>query len=408
MKRIVIGLVLGLMALNVSAQKEEKTPIKIGFNGFVKADMIYDSRKTMEAREGFFSFCPLDENLNDAGEDMNAISGLNHYGMASRVRATVSGPKSFGADVKAIMEADFTGHSNSDENGLRLRLAYIHFKWATTEVIFGQDWHPFVVLEAMPAVVSLNTGAPFHAFSRQPQLKLKQHFGNTYLLAAINTQRDFLSSGPNGKSFNYMRYNVFPDLNLQFHYKGKKIGAGVAAEYKSLRPQVLDSVNNIVDETINSKAGLAYVKYQGKKFRAVVQAVYGENLYDYLMFAGYAVSAADPLSQNQQYTAISQSSLWADLNYTMDHFKVGVFMGYLKNNGAGEDVDLTQIYSRGVNIDNMMRVSPRISVQSGNVELLLEYEYTQAEYGTINVDATVDGERKVANNRVTFTAMYKF
>ncbi len=415
MKKYLYALFFALLLTNANAQEKSDKKFTFKLNGFVRTDMIYDTRLNKEARDAYFAFFPLDEKLNSEGEDLNAQSGLNLYGMASRLRASISGPKAFGANTKAIMEGDFTGPNNLNNNGFRLRLAYMNLEWENTELLVGQYWHPFTITEAFPKVVSLNTGAPFHAFARQPQIMVKQHFNHFYLTAAISTQRDFVSPGPesgvlfNGKvihSHKYLKASILPDMNLQIHFKTNRLTSGIAGEYKILTPRTVNVFQKPVNETVHSKAALVYAKYTDKHLTLTAQAIYGENLYDLLMMSSYAISNIDVTKDEYSYTPTSQTSLWADVDYKYNAFSAGCFFGYLKNNGA--DSEIVMSYNRGKNIDHLIRVSPRLSYTSGNITLYSELEMTQANYGTEQNDGTVSGERNVKNTRLTLNATYKF
>jgi hypothetical protein len=58
MKKKIWGCLLGIFflgAAGMSAQTETKPPaFGISFSGFVKTDLIYDSRQTVSIREGHF------------------------------------------------------------------------------------------------------------------------------------------------------------------------------------------------------------------------------------------------------------------------------------------------------------------------------------------------------------------
>ncbi|MBI9033733.1 MAG: hypothetical protein JEZ03_04620 [Bacteroidales bacterium] len=405
MKRILFSTMLTLVVISAIAQDNQKFGIR--FSGFLRTDLVMDTRKTVESREGYFSFFPKDVDLNDRGEDQNAVSNFSQYSMASRLRGNITGPDAFGAKITGVLEGDFTGPSNLVNNGFRLRLAYIQMDWKNTRLMIGQNWHAFTIIDAFPNTLALNTGAPFHAFSRQPQIQLQQKMGDFKVIGAISTQRDFVSNGPETPGVNYMRYSMIPDVTAQLHYKIGDHLVGVATEYKMLSPRTVTDSGYIHKETIQSKAALVFSKFQFGNLRWVTQAIYGENLFDQLMIGGYGVSTQDSITDIREYSPLAQYSLWTDLNYTHKMLHFGVFAGFLKNIGSQEEI-IGEIYSRGKDLDYIYRVAPRVSVVQGKLSFIVEGEYTVAAYGEHNEFVRVEESSEVANFRLSIAAVYKF
>ncbi len=412
MKKILFSMMLALIMMTAVAQEKQKFGIR--FSGFVRSDYVMDTRKTVEAREGYFSFYPKNVELDVEGVDKNAIANFSQYSMASRLRGSITGPNAFGAKTSGVIEGDFTGPSNLDNNGFRLRLAYVQMDWKTTRLLIGQTWHPFTIIEAFPKTLALNTGAPFHAFSRQPQIQLHQKVGDLKFIGVASFQRDFKSAGPNqtasnpaGASVEYIRYSMLPDLTAQVHYNIGGHIVGAAVEYKRLTPRTVTDSNYFHKETIDSKAALVFGKFQFGNLRWVTQAVYGENLYDHLMLGGYGVSAIDPETDIREYSPLAQCSFWTDLNYEMKHVHFGVFGGYLKTIGSQEEI-VGKVYGRGCNIDYIYRVAPRVSLIHGKMAFIAEGEYTVAAYGTPDEFCRISESSEVANFRLSVSAVYKF
>ncbi len=91
--------------------------------------------------------------------------------------------------------------------------------------------------------------------------------------------------------------------------------------------------------------------------------------------------------------------------------QVGVFGGYLKNQGTKEEMsDATNsVYGLGTNIESLLRVSPRIILISNKTKIACEIEYTSAAYGS-NYDVNYIPSRTntVANTRILMSAIYAF
>ena len=75
MRYVLITLfLLALLSSHAGAQNEAKS-FGLSLSGYVKTDLIYDSRQTSNLREGHFLLYPLAESLGADGEDLNAACG---------------------------------------------------------------------------------------------------------------------------------------------------------------------------------------------------------------------------------------------------------------------------------------------------------------------------------------------
>ena len=164
-KTVAIALFL-FFCINIFGQNDEKNYFGISFGGFVKTDLIFDSRQTVSVREGHFLLYPQPESMDLAGDDLNSVSNLNMLSIQTRLSGNITAPDAFGAKISGKIEGAFFGHSNGDINGFRLRHAFVKLDWENTSLLSGQYWHPMFVTEVFPGVVSFNTGVPFQPFSR--------------------------------------------------------------------------------------------------------------------------------------------------------------------------------------------------------------------------------------------------
>ncbi|HML86622.1 MAG TPA: hypothetical protein PKE52_15815, partial [Bacteroidales bacterium] len=171
-------ILVSLLSGGLKAQNSNDTPVTVSIHGFAKADVAWDSRQVVEAREGFLVFYPQKPKYDAQGEDINATPGFNSWAMTSRVNIKATGPKVLGATAMAFVEGDFTGPSNTENNAFRLRHAYVSLAWEKWSVLAGQYWNPMDVPEMLPKVLALNTGAPFRSFTRSPMVKAEYKFGS--------------------------------------------------------------------------------------------------------------------------------------------------------------------------------------------------------------------------------------
>lgn len=394
-------------------KKDETKEIKTKFSGFFKYDCWFDSRKNAEALDGLFLLYPLNQNKDKLGRDLNGESNVNMIAVTTRLNTTISGPKVFNADPTIFVEGDFSGVSGSIYH-VRFRHAIAKLKWQNTEFMAGRYWHPLFVTDVFPSVASLNTGVPFQAFNRSPQIRVTQKFSNFEAIASAVYQADYKSNGPNGGSSEYIKNAKIPNLNFRLQYKSKKSVIGIATDYKVLKPQLFSE--SLIDsgdvyqnkETVESITFMGYAKMHFNNLTFKAKAMNGQNLYEHLLPGGYAVSEIDSLTGEKSYTPSQNLYLWGNLLYGKD-FQVGLMGGYMQNNGFTEDIT-AEIYSRASDIEYIYRFSPHVSYMKNKMKLALEWERTTAAYGTLDLEnkGKVSDSKEVNNNRILFSMMYFF
>jgi len=380
----------------------------ISFSGFVKTDIIYDSRQTVSLREGHFLLYPANEKMDLNNADVNAASNFNILSIQTRLLGKITGPDAFDAKTSGQIEAEFFGTSDADINGFRLRHAFVKFDWEKTSLLVGQTWHPMFISEVFPGVVSFNTGAPFQPFSRNPQIRLSQTFDHIKMIITAASQRDFSSNGPDGFTSAYLRNSVLPNLNAQVQFsKGNNL-IGVGLDFKKITPRLVTTKNFITKNSISTLSFTGYFKFNADPFIIKSQAVYGPNLSDLMMIGGYAVKATNAADGQEEYTGIKVLSTWAEVIYGKE-IEFGLFGGYSKNLGADENIS-GSYYGRATNIDNLFRISPRVQWNSGKSRISTELEYTSAAYGKNNNSnkGKVIDTKSVSNLRLLFAVYYFF
>lgn len=401
---------------------QEKQKFSLKFNGFVKSDLLFDSRQTVNVREGHFLLYPKNESLDPEGKDINAQSTLNMLSIQTRLKLLVSGPDVWGAKSSAFIEGEFFGTTNADINGFRLRHAFVKLQWPKTMFLAGQFWHPLFNTRCYPGTVSFNTGAPFEPFSRNPQLRVKQDLGNFNITFSALWQRDFQSNGPIGPSTTYIRNSTVPAFNLRFEFYAKNTSnnteflIGASANYKSLIPRIETDSAYQTDTRANSMAFSFYAKFASKFITAKLHGFLGDDAFNLTMLGGYAVTKiSDPVKNYVEYTPITTSSIWADIHTNGKTFQFGLFGGYTKNLGCANEI-VEDVYARGADIGYVYRVSGRMIYNNGNFRLAPELEYTVAAYatkdenGNLNIDkyGNITESKAIGNFRVMVGFYYFF
>ncbi len=387
-------------------QEKDKSEFGITFNGYVRTDFFYDTRQTVSLREGHFLLYPANELLDKNGEDVNAKTNFNLLSIQTRLTGKITGPEFLGAKTSGTIEAEFFGTSETDVNGFRLRHAFVNMKWSSTSLLVGQTWHPLFIADMYPMVVSFNTGVPFLPFARCPQVKLTQSLGSVNLIAVVAGQRDFTSNGPSGFSSSYLRNSGLPDLHFQLQYKSDNLLLGAGVDYKILQPRVVTVKNTKTDETIGGLTSIAYLKIKASPVTFSLQGIYGQNATDLMMLGGYAAKAIDSTSGKEEYTTLNSYSIWSEI-YFGNELQFGLFGGYTKNLGSSDNI-VGAPFTRVSNIDNIMRIAPRVQLTSGSTRFALELEYTSAGYGILDKNGKVNNPKNINNLRTLLAVSYFF
>jgi hypothetical protein len=429
MKKSLLFLCLGLLPFLMFSQDDPAFGIK--FSGFVKTDILWDSRQTVDLREGHFLLFPKPELLDPDGNDINAKASFNFLSIQTRLRGDIKGPDALGAKTSGAIEGEFFGMVDGDINGFRLRHAYVKLNWPSTELMVGQMWHPMFITSCYPEVVSFNTGAPFLVFSRNPQIRLTQNIKDFRVIFTALSQIDFKSPGPDGASSKYLRNSAIPSLNINLEYSkknaetGREFLIGVAGNFKRLIPRMVSDSGYKTEEGINSLSGTAYVKAGFKKFVVKAAGFYGQNMYDYTMIGGYCVGDVSDSEGHGlvKYVNIKTMSAWAEFMTTGKKMQAGLFLGYSKNLGINENDLVTHstsgpYYSRGKDIAGkgfpnddiayLYRISPRFIYNAGKFRIAPEIEYTVAGYGNADGLDVVSEAEPVGNFRFLLGVYYFF
>ena len=142
-----------------------------------------------------------------------------------------------------------------------------------------------------------------------------------------------------------------------------------------------------------------------------MEARYGENISDVLAISGFAVKeVADPLTGKLNYTPLTSITFWGEI-HTNGTVQFGIFGGFFKNLGTKDPMTATgnSVYGLATDISTLLRISPRVMVNSGKTRIAFELEYTSAAYGNdFNLNYIPSNTTKVANFRALIGVYYFF
>lgn len=416
MKRLGILLVVGLAAFSVNAQQtntEEKKTITIEPYGFIRNDIIMDSRKLVESREGQLMLYPKKESLDANDNDLNEDNQFKMLALSTRMGLKLNGPDAFGAKTSGQIEMDFYGVKDDVAHMIRVRHAYFKLNWGKPKLLFGQYWHMIIVPDCSPSVINFGGAAPYHPLNRMPQVRLDLDFtDNLSWSIAAGTYGYHNTTGADVEA---QRNSGVPDIHTQLKFKNDKILTGLTGGFKVLQPRLKTDNNLQTKEKLFAYDLQAFLKVSAGKLTIKAAGVYGQNLSMYTMLGGY-VRDTVTLEDDYSYINLNSYSVWADFDIKAASFiNTGIFIGYSGMLGAKEDAlwlsnAANTPYARGYDIDHIMRIAPRIAFTSGKTELALEYSFDIATYGTAWDEKLKINEKSdpVTNRRILLEAKYSF
>ncbi len=399
---------MSLFALPTPVSADEKP--KLEFYGYLSHQVIFDSYRSLDSRDGELYFYPLRANIDPDGNDINKKPRLNMIEVQTRFGTRISGPQILGAEVSGVLEADFFGTHQNYVRMFRLRHAYVNFKWQQHQLLVGNTFHPAFVLECFPGLIGFAAGVPFHPLNRAPQIRY------TWLpTSKLNMSLSLLTHGYH-KSVgpaDAQRNSGVPDTQFRLQYgDGKMQTFGIVAGYKFLTPRDQTLAGYSTRETIGSYNIQAYLKHTFPALSVKAEVVYGQNMSSFVMIGGYGARAENgsiDLSGDYSYTNLTTMSAWTDLETRGNAFKAGLFGGYTANLGADHDY-IPLGYARNDDLHYVFRISPRLTYQVSNLTFGFEWSVVGAVYGTAwdSRHRVLESEDPVLNNHVILSTKYTF
>lgn len=421
MKRISIFVLALFCGMGLFAQREG---FQYHFSGFVDPQLFFDTRQVVGAREGELLFYPAPKDLDAEGNDLNAVPNLNMLAITTRLGMKVDAPEIGKWKTGAYVEGDFTGSNESGINMLRLRHAYLSFRRDRSTVLLGQFWHPMVVHELMPGTRPLNMGMPFHPYSRYVQARYSYRTCEYYPFLRVDAtaafQLDNSSSGPSGKSTEYLRNTALPEGNVQLwygwngDYTFNTVGCMMNAEVLQPRRFVTDveGLQHKSETVFPSFAFSLFGWHIYRSWRLCYQGIVGDNLFEQGMLGGYLETLSSS-GLGYDYEPFGCAAVWADFRRIEGKWRPGLFAGYTRNLFFGRSFDGdAAVYGRGFDIDNVWRVQPQVSYHPfDHLFFCAEIEFTSATYGeklSNGFTSEYHAGYAVSNTRFIFSAVCCF
>jgi hypothetical protein len=434
MKRFTIVILAISMALfsnsafAETANKNAEEPAKASvpqtkFYGFIRTYSAFDTRESVAGTQDLFYYLPKDKSLNSEGTDLNELNAFRFFAITTRMGVNIGGYQYGSAKIGGKIEADFYC-MNGAVATLRLRQAYTSIEWdklgkngnASFLLNVGQTWHPLAC--DLANVVDLEVGTPFTAFNRSPQIMGNYSFNKNFTLTGgVIYQMQYQSTGPSGKSSNYMKYACTPEAYLGVALKtndGLTAKAGV--DILSIKPRwtgnnPAGTTTVKMDDRITTATPFLLAQYTHNDFQVMAKTYYASAGEHINFLTGYGVSKVNS-DGSYEYTPMRSSISMISAQYGTKWQVMGM-LGYIKLLGTAKELhsdknsindenekltssDYYYFNSNGFsNMNSMMRFTPTIVRNFGKLSFAIEYDLTGVQYGDYKKPKDVSPTPKV-------------
>ena len=365
---------------------------------------------------------PLYVGKDANGEDINQQTSSNLSAIATRLGVKIEGPVIFGAKTSGNIEFDFGGIVKTEPTLFRIRHANVTFTWEKSSLLVGQTWHPFWGGGAFPSVAGLNTGAPFQAFNRSPQVRYNVKAGALVISGAAVYENQYTTKA--FESSNYttpnqaQRNGVIPELVLSAEYNKSGLTIGAGAEMKRIKPEMTTTGTAgkfKSNEYLSSTGFMAYLKYKNEKFMLTAKGYYGEDMTHLCFLGGYGVATHDDDAGAETFTNYTNYTTLLNMEYGKK-WQAGIMLGYGGNLGTSDPLyqgadGKAKTTGMLPNVQKIARIAPHVALNVSKIRLVGEYELTTADYGTGSfnfTDGLYSDYHRTANNRFIIMMMYFF
>ena len=411
MKKRYYTLLLAALASFVGgvASAQEEVPAQFKLYGFIRNYMAFDTHEVNAGTQDLYFYMPKDRRLAEDGRDLAEVPTFRMLALTTRLGLNVSGYRIGETKVSGAVEGDFYCMNGSVAT-FRLRQAYIGMLWDNLElgdliVNVGQTWHPMAA--DMPHMTNLETGAPFNPFNRSPQIMAHWTVGKFTWTGGILYPMQYLPTGPNGKSADYNKYGLIPEVYLGVALKSGGFLGKVGVDFFSIKPRwnapVITQASVDGDERIlkydveNTKqlqtrlyaiSPFVYLQLTKGKFQLKAKSVLAQAGEHMNLLSGYGATF-DWNRLQLTYTPMQDLVSFVSFQYGRK-WQIMCMAGYMQRLGttkalfAYDNADVASLWlntSADPSIQQAFRATPTIAYNLGKLTFSLEYNCTGAFFG---------------------------
>ncbi len=411
MKKRYYTLLLAALASFVGgvASAQEEVPAQFKLYGFIRNYMAFDTHEVNAGTQDLYFYMPKDRRLAEDGRDLAEVPTFRMLALTTRLGLNVSGYRIGETKVSGAVEGDFYCMNGSVAT-FRLRQAYIGMLWDNLElgdllVNVGQTWHPMAA--DMPHMTNLETGAPFNPFNRSPQIMAHWTVGKFTWTGGILYPMQYLPTGPNGKSADYNKYGLIPEVYLGVALKSGGFLGKVGVDFFSIKPRwnapVITQASVDGDERIlkydveNTKqlqtrlyaiSPFVYLQLTKGKFQLKAKSILAQAGEHMNLLSGYGATF-DWNRQRLTYTPMQDLVSFVSFQYGRK-WQIMCMAGYMQRLGttkalfAYDNADVASLWlntSADPSIQQAFRATPTLAYNLGKLTFSLEYNCTGAFFG---------------------------
>ena len=420
------------------ASAQEEDPAQYKLYGFIRNYTVFDTHEVSAGTQDLYFYMPKDRRLDEDGRDLAEIPTFRMLALTTRLGLNVSGYRFGELKVSGAVEGDFYCMSGSVAT-FRLRQAYIGMLWDNLEVgdllvNVGQTWHPMAA--DMPHMTNLETGAPFNPFNRSPQIMAHWTVGKFTWTGGILYPMQYLPTGPNGKSADYNKYGLIPEVYLGVALKSGGFLGKVGVDFFSIKPRwnapsiieaSVEDGNRILKYDVEHTKQLqtrlfalspfVYLQYTKGKFQLKAKSVLAQAGEHMNLLSGYAATF-DWSRMHLTYTPMQDLASFISFQYGKK-WQVMCMAGYMQRLGttravfAHDNADVASLWlntSADPSIQQAFRATPTIAYNLGKLTFSLEYNCTGAFFGEgpYNRGGLYDSGHWVLNHRIEQMVKFNF
>ena len=420
----------------VFAQDEDPAQFKL--YGFIRNYMAFDTHEVNAGTQDLYFYMPKDRRLAEDGRDLAEVPTFRMLALTTRLGLNVSGYRIGEMKVSGAVEGDFYCMSGSVAT-FRLRQAYIGMLWDNLElgdllVNVGQTWHPMAA--DMPHMTNLETGAPFNPFNRSPQIMAHWTVGKFTWTGGILYPMQYLPTGPNGKSADYNKYGLIPEVYLGVSLKNRGFLGRVGVDIFSIKPRwnapvitkatVEDGERILNYDVKNTKelqtrlfafSPFVYMQYTHGKFQLKAKSILAQAGEHMNLLSGYGAT----YDWNRMQLTYTPMQDWASF-ISFQYGKKWQFLcmaGYMQRLGttkaifASDNANVQSLWlntSADTRIQQAFRATPTLAYNLGKLTFSLEYNCTGAFFGDGNYNrgGLYQAGHWVLNHRVEQMVKFNF
>ena len=438
MRKSLFLITLAALLTGSAAFAQEEVPAQYKLYGFIRNYMVFDTHEVSAGTQDLYFYMPKDRNLDDEGTDLAEIPSFRMLALTTRLGLNVSGYRIGDLKVSGAVEGDFYC-MNGSVAAFRLRQAYMGLLWDNLVlgdllVNVGQTWHPLAA--DLPHVTNLETGAPFNPVNRSPQIMAHWTVGKFTWTGGILYPMQYLPTGPNGKSGDYNKYGLIPEVYLGVSLKSGGFLGRVGVDFFSIKPRwnapiitasdVVDGQRVLVYDTSVTKQNqsrlfayspFVFLQYTHGSFQVKAKSILAQAGEHLNLLSGYGAT----FDWNREELTYTPMQDWA----SYISFQVGkkwqflAMAGYMQRLGTTKSIFGYDDYfvnslwlntSADTRIQRAVRITPTIALNVGKLTFSLEYNGTAAFFGEgqYNIGGLYESGHWVLNHRIEQMVKFNF